>query len=956
MKNHRVKAFFLIIFCLCLLLNTQGQNFGYCRYPVDVSADSLFRYVTDEEWRNHYPLKPDHIEQMRKQCFDVNDTLVLDSAFNICQKHIRNKLGQTVFCKSIRLGTSSFSRQGDIPGLRILTFHYQPLTFLHDFSKVNTQFDLHRKDVWFNYYIHFTDREHFSIIYPDNIPDCDGTPDCNYTINLDKAISIANKKEFILPHERYIIQTDGHKWIIISIDRNYKRTGRALTINLINGRSSEFSSKQNSKEYKKEMEEKKWIGYDFYSEELNKLRGPVKKEPVKKEHVQETDICAFQPGITLDSLFRYTVIQEYRPGFYAVDSSQMVQLRTETMYDKNDSIKLDSAFTICLNHITNKLGKPVFCKYVRVTPGSFSRRSPKDGLYEFTFYMQTNNFPDRYTILRSNVLFLPDQIAYNYIIRFKDKHHFRIKYPIGVPDCNGTEDCGFKAGFEKAIAVADKIDLIMEHEKYFMQFNGMQIKIITRDNTGRQTSEKLNFDLKSGNYYASGYISPDEEKRERYAKAKQSQENIAITESVSSFMLDVEKFKACRVPVSVNADSLFEYAKQKYIAAAGTSITPELIEHWTAYKYDKNDENNLDDAFKICQKHLISKLGENVYCKYINLTIDGFSRKEYLPGLYRLTYLFEPSPILNKNNSSNQHYMYQKISYDYLIQFFSDKQFEITFPNVPDCNGTEDCGYIITLDKAVEIAFNAKFLNDTIRYNIQSDGFNWIITTYDTCSRSTMNSLQINLKTGKYSITGLSSKQRRENESRRETALKESKNFDDSIRNHRKIIESITDKYILNHIKDNAIRKKIVKDAFQPVYDPSMVLYRVNNDSNLADNNLIIIHVTKENTINTDLTRVDPDYIRAHVKSPSGNPLYLSYEGAKGKATVKGLEEGFEPWRIHIFTMDDIVWQKDFIIKWEIRSTTSKGCRSGGGNLIHFSADGLDCPGCGVIREWSWIE
>ena len=944
--------FFFPILLLFACSRVTSQNSYPCRYPIDVSADSLFRFVAEENRGRDFHFKPEFIEQLRNCCFDKNDTLILDSAYNICQKHLISKLGQTVYCHAVSLTTNSFLKQGDIPGLRILRFYYQPLSLLTEYQIQSTRLSLWRMEVCFNYYIYFTDRNHFNIIYPDYIPDCRETDDCGYKISLNNAIDLAQRKRFINNSDKYIIRTDGVRWIFYVANSQYQPTGKRMIINLRTGKYHLLYSNQRGK-YKWNPLEDAWHQNPFNEKVIDDLRNANAEKKKNKPCLNK-----FPTNVSVDSLFKFVVEKEIK-AHYLIDTPEVNSYLKEYVFDRNDSINLDSAFNICQKHLIDELGQEIFCRNIEFSSSSFSRKEKKPGQYLFSFIFNPFNLLNKESKVHLNYMYFQETIAFKYFVRFKDKTHFKIKYPVNLPDCNGKPDCGYKVTIEKAIAISKKSRFSDDNHKYVLQTNGINMFVSVADSKFHPSDEKMTISLKTGKYKLpllnSAYGEKSKKKNIKPDKRGDMQSKINKDEKkwLSTLILENKNLDNCKIPFDVSSDSLFRYASEKYIKDTNQPLSPELNKQWGKYKFNKSDIYNLDSAYHICQIHLLGKLGKSVFCNYISLSVDGFSKIDNSPLGYSLVFVFNPSPILDKNDGNDPHYFSKYISFSYHIRFFDSTHFEIDFPKVPDCLGKIDCGYVISLQKATELAKKIKFINDTVMYQITSDGFNWIFYKNYNNTRSETKCLIIDLRSGKYYFPSTKVRVTRKQKIERREQISNMKRYEEKMVKNRIIAESRADKYISDQIMDKKILERISRDSIQPQYDHTMVLYRVRNELNRTDSNLLIIHLNETFTIDTEMTRFNSNNISMHIKDPSRFPLNLSSDGAEKIATEKGMIKGINPWIVQIDKYDDKDY--DYSIKWSIRSTFGGGSRSSG-QWMMIRIDGINCSQCGIVGSWDSIE
>lgn len=211
----------------------------------------------------------------------------------------------------------------------------------------------------------------------------------------------------------------------------------------------------------------------------------------------------------------------------------------------------------------------------------------------------------------------------------------------------------------------------------------------------------------------------------------------------------------CGYPIHVSADSLVNFVIKDYKKRTGRNIS-YTDEQWRKDFYDNTRDIKYEAAFNKCQDYLIQRLGKYVYCNYIDMTLNSFEIWRYrqnsklFDGINLHYGLQLPNLKLSQRSGGYLDLKYERIDIKFQFQLQADSSLSIIYPtNVPDCKGLPDCGFIITKDKAIEIAKKNDFLHDNDKYRIITDGINWEITLAE--DKGIIKSVTINLQTGQQS-------------------------------------------------------------------------------------------------------------------------------------------------------------------------------------------------------------
>jgi hypothetical protein len=206
----------------------------------------------------------------------------------------------------------------------------------------------------------------------------------------------------------------------------------------------------------------------------------------------------------------------------------------------------------------------------------------------------------------------------------------------------------------------------------------------------------------------------------------------------------------CRYPLQVSADSLVNFVRKDFEWRTGkpSQIEPE---DWKMYFYDNTRGIDFTTAFNQAQSFLVNKLGRTVYCKYTDLMLSSFEINPTNSNEFYLTYFLQLPNLENPHQTGYMRFNYEVIPLKFTFSLQPDNSLKTTFPtNVPECNGQPDCGFIITKEKALDLARANNIITSSVDYFIETDGRDWIISTSPDGGR-TVNVNRINLQTGQVS-------------------------------------------------------------------------------------------------------------------------------------------------------------------------------------------------------------
>ena len=176
-----------------------------------------------------------------------------------------------------------------------------------------------------------------------------------------------------------------------------------------------------------------------------------------------------------------------------------------------------------------------------------------------------------------------------------------------------------------------------------------------------------------------------------------------------------QKHLNCGYPIHVKADSLFNY-----VFSHSNNKGSDLRDI-----YDYSIGNKLDSVYGICQDYMINKLGKDIYCGYVTLQFEGFKTSKrgcYGFSFNWIEYSLELPGLPGKGSIG-------KTNISFIFAVEPNKPTLIcSKTDIPDCKFFFKKGFKISKDKALEIVKNKDFIHNGDNYNIQLEGFNWIVT------------------------------------------------------------------------------------------------------------------------------------------------------------------------------------------------------------------------------------
>lgn len=206
-----------------------------------------------------------------------------------------------------------------------------------------------------------------------------------------------------------------------------------------------------------------------------------------------------------------------------------------------------------------------------------------------------------------------------------------------------------------------------------------------------------------------------------------------------------------RYPFYQSADSLVKFVISDIYKIHDAKKINEKLEskQFKQHFFNTDSKINHDSIFKICFKHLESKIGTELMCNNVDLFLNSFSTSKVEEN-FSLSMGFS-YPILKlekpiRNGTSR--YYFERIVIRYKYSVDSEGIINISYPeNIPECNGKKDCNILITRQNAEEILNHWGLIKKDDTLIMIVNGLNWEIKLASNNWEVRM--LKIDIQTGK---------------------------------------------------------------------------------------------------------------------------------------------------------------------------------------------------------------
>lgn len=203
----------------------------------------------------------------------------------------------------------------------------------------------------------------------------------------------------------------------------------------------------------------------------------------------------------------------------------------------------------------------------------------------------------------------------------------------------------------------------------------------------------------------------------------------------------------------VTSDSLFSFAKittsqkGKELGFKPTNYSDSLLK---ANFYNPNPRFSQDSFAKACQKYLFERLGEQLYCNNLYLTMNSFGvDKGYKMDKRHLTFFFLMPTIISKKAEMWTGKHLEHTQFSFTVNYGPGYP-EFIFPdNIPNCHGSPNCDYIINRDSAITIAKRNILISDSTKFTLTADGTYWRMSV-DDATLNASRKIKIHMQTGEF--------------------------------------------------------------------------------------------------------------------------------------------------------------------------------------------------------------
>lgn len=235
MKQAKLTILLVLVFGYSLF----GQINSSCKIPLHITIDSLNNFLMNDFLiSTRQKSIPIHATEHRKRLDSLkSQTKDFDSIRWCCENYLLKMLGKDVYCKYIDIisstccsietrTTKSFTLiyQLQLPNLLTPSIIHGWRATDHELVNINFQLIVNADST-------------LQIIYPTNVPDCKGLPDCGFVITKDKAVDILKKSGVLPENMKYSINVDGINWIVMFEDKEAIKT---VKVDLQTGKISDI--------------------------------------------------------------------------------------------------------------------------------------------------------------------------------------------------------------------------------------------------------------------------------------------------------------------------------------------------------------------------------------------------------------------------------------------------------------------------------------------------------------------------------------------------------------------------------------------------------------------------------------------------------------------------------------------------------------------------------------------
>jgi hypothetical protein len=227
-----------ILFLLTLTIQTRGQT--NCRYPFEQSADSLVKFVIADIYGLHSDIQLNakiHSKEFNKYFYNPDSEINHDSIFQICIDDLREKLGTELLCNNVDLYINSFYNSENGRNFAFSVGFTYPILKREEPVRIGT-FTSNYERINIEYKYSVNSERKVSIVFPKNIPECNGLTNCNIYVTREKALESLKHWGLMKENDNVKLSVNGLNWEVILTSDDW--SFRHLKINFQTGKFYDF--------------------------------------------------------------------------------------------------------------------------------------------------------------------------------------------------------------------------------------------------------------------------------------------------------------------------------------------------------------------------------------------------------------------------------------------------------------------------------------------------------------------------------------------------------------------------------------------------------------------------------------------------------------------------------------------------------------------------------------------
>ncbi len=233
-----MKLISTILFLITITIQTSGQT--GCRYPFDQSADSLVKFVISDIYRLQSDKQINakfHSKDFNKYFYDPDSKINHDSVFQICFNDLRENLGTELLCSNVDLYINSFYNSENGRNFALSVGFTYPVLKREEPVRIGT-FTSNYERINIEYKYSVNNEGKIFIEFPNNVPVCNGQPNCNIYVTREKALEILKHWGLMKDNDNARLSVNGLNWEVTLTSDDW--SFRHLKINIQTGQLHDF--------------------------------------------------------------------------------------------------------------------------------------------------------------------------------------------------------------------------------------------------------------------------------------------------------------------------------------------------------------------------------------------------------------------------------------------------------------------------------------------------------------------------------------------------------------------------------------------------------------------------------------------------------------------------------------------------------------------------------------------